>query len=116
MPRKAAGPAGLGQSPAGPVGRLGRPHPHTVSSAAAQQFPGGPTLCSFLPRAPPSFHSASTLFFPFLHYRPPRRPLGTPFSPLGSHPTLGHRLVQALCADTKAPWQCLQSLDCKLDL
>lgn len=68
-----------------------------------------------LPWALPCFLSASTL----LHYPHPHCPHFTvPDAPGGTPPlpaTLGHRLVQAPRADTKAPGQCLQCLGGKLD-
>lgn len=64
VPRKAAGLAGLGQSPAGPVGRLGQWHPQALSpQPQPRQFPGGPAGLS--PRGPASLllslHSALPL-------------------------------------------------------
>lgn len=108
VPRKAAGLAGLGQSPAGPVGCLGQRHAQALSpQPQPRQFPGGPAGLS--PRGPASLllslHSALPLSP--LSLPPSTSPFPVPdvpgglSSPPGSHPTLRHRLVQALCQTQK---------------
>lgn len=108
-PRKAPALDGLEQSPEGPV------FPDTAARSVSAGSPF--SLC-------PALLSASALFF-LSHAIPPHVPLsplslmspgGPPPSLTASHPTLGHRLVHALRADTKAPGRCLRSLAGKLDL